>query len=136
MAGKTRAEVQDELAFAIRNGDMLAAGEGGLREKDLNPGMYPADPVVAGKTRAQVQAELAMAIRDGDMMAPGESGLTEYQLNPQRFAQQRAIDAATEQARHDDMQGGGPDLRACSPRAVTKSASAIASDGWPAFRAA
>ena len=38
------------------------------------------------------------------MIAAGESGLTEYQLEPQRYAHQRAIDAATRLAQHDAPQ--------------------------------
>jgi len=106
VAGKTRAQVEAELATAQRNGELVEAS--GLRDKDVTPGMYPADPVVAGKTRAQVEAELATAIRDGDMLAPGDSGLTENQLEPQVYAQQRALDAASQLAQHNDMQGGGP----------------------------
>jgi hypothetical protein len=106
VAGKTRAQVEAELATAQRNGELVDAS--GLKEKDVTPGLYPANPVVAGKTRAQVEAELATAIRDGDMLAPGDSGLTEYQLDPQLYAQQRALDAASQLAQHNDMQGGGP----------------------------
>jgi hypothetical protein len=89
-AGKTRAQVVAELAAATRNGDMLAPGDSGLREKDLHPGLYPADPWVAGKTRQQVESELAVAIRAGDMLAPGELGLPENQLEPQFYASHRA----------------------------------------------
>ena len=84
--GLTRAQVEQQLADAIHNGDMLADGESGLREKDLEPGRYPADPVVAGKTRAQVEGELAQAIANGDMLAPGESGLPENQVEPNFYA--------------------------------------------------
>jgi hypothetical protein len=89
VTGKTRAQANAELATAIRNGDMLAAGDSGLREKDLYPNRYPADPVVAGKSRQQVEAELAVAIRNGDMLAPGELGMRENQLEPQFYAQHR-----------------------------------------------
>lgn len=93
LEGKTREQVKAELAAAQRNGDLLQAN--GLRDRDLTPGLYPADPVVVGKTREQVKAELAVAERDGDMLAPGSSGLTENQLEPQFFARQRAIDDET-----------------------------------------
>jgi hypothetical protein len=89
----TRAQVRADLASAIRNGDMQVAGDSALREKDLAPGNYPADPVVAGKTRQQVESELAVAIHNGDMLAPGELGVTERQLEPSYYAQQRAADA-------------------------------------------
>ncbi len=84
--GLTREQVQQQLADAIRNGDMIADGESGLREKDLEPGRYPAEPVVAGKTREQVRAELAQAIANGDMLAPGELGLPENQVEPNFYA--------------------------------------------------
>lgn len=106
VVGKTRAQVEAETLAARRAGTLLEAS--GLREKDVAPGMYPADPKVAGKSRAEVQAELAMAMRDGDMLVPGDSGLTEAQLEPQVYAQQRAVDQASQVARHNDTQGGGP----------------------------
>jgi hypothetical protein len=76
---KTRAEVQSELAAAMRNGDMLVPGEMGIRERDLRPDLYPATPVV-GKTRAAVQAELAAAIRHGDVLRA--DGLRERDMAP------------------------------------------------------
>jgi hypothetical protein len=36
----TRAQVKSELALAIRNGDMLAPGESGLTERQLDPALY------------------------------------------------------------------------------------------------
>jgi hypothetical protein len=42
VAGKSRAEVKAELAAAIHNGDMLATGESGLTERQLNPTYYAA----------------------------------------------------------------------------------------------
>lgn len=36
----TRAQVKSELALAIRNGDMLAPGESGLTERQLDPAFY------------------------------------------------------------------------------------------------
>lgn len=107
VVGETRSQVKSELAAAIRDGDMIVAGDSGLREKDVSPGLYPVDAVVAGKTRDEVKAELAMAIRDGDMIAAGQSGLTEYQLEPQRYAHQRAIDAAMRLAQHRAPQTTG-----------------------------
>jgi hypothetical protein len=55
---KTRAQVQAELAEAIRTGNLLASGESGLRLNEVNPSKYPAKAVLAGKSRAQVLAEL------------------------------------------------------------------------------
>ena len=106
VVGKTREQVEAETLAAKRAGTLVEAS--GLRDKDVTPGMYPPDPKVTGKTRAEVEAELATAIRDGDMMAPGESGLTENQLQPDVYAHQRAVDAASQVAGHNDMQGGGP----------------------------
>ena len=74
----TRAEVNAELAAAIRSGDMITPS--GLRLKDLSPGLYPADHVLAGKTRKEVDAELAAAERSGDMITP--SGLRLKDLSP------------------------------------------------------
>jgi hypothetical protein len=83
-AQMTREQVKADLAEAIRTGDMLA-GESGLKLNEINPGRYPARPVLAGKTREQVQAELAEAIRTGDMLAGGESGLKLNEINPDRY---------------------------------------------------
>ena len=84
--GMTRAQVKAELAEAMRTGNMLAGGELGLTLRELNPGRYPAAPVVAvSKTRAQVKEELADAIRTGDIIANNESGLTAYEEHPQLY---------------------------------------------------
>jgi hypothetical protein len=82
--GLSRAQVEAQLATAIRNGDMMAPGDLGLTERQLNPSRFPPQPVVAGKTRAQVQAELASAIRNGDMLV-GDSGLREKDLFPAMY---------------------------------------------------
>jgi hypothetical protein len=105
VVGKTRAQVEAETLAAKRAGTLVQASD--LRDKDVAPGMYPRDPVVAGKSRAEVKAELAAAIRDGDMLVPGDPGLTEAQMEPQVYAHQRAADAAL-MAQHNDMRGGGP----------------------------
>jgi len=39
--GRTREEVRAETAEAIRNGDLIASGELGLRENELHPAQYP-----------------------------------------------------------------------------------------------
>jgi hypothetical protein len=81
--GLTRAEVHAQLIKDIRNGDMLAPGESGLTERQLDPADYPAQPAPPpGKTRAQVEAETMAAIRNGDILAPGELGLTYAQEDP------------------------------------------------------
>jgi len=82
MHGRSRAEVQAELAAAQRSGDMLAAGESSQKLNELNPSRYPQPTTPAGKTRAQVLAELADARRSGDLLAAGESGLPQRELHP------------------------------------------------------
>jgi hypothetical protein len=81
--GLSRAQVQAELQAAIRNGDMMAPGDSGLTERQLNPSAYPPAPVVAGKTRAQVDAELVRAIRNGDMLQA--SGLRDKDIEPRMY---------------------------------------------------
>src|SRR5262245_25354200 len=88
--GKTRAQVEAELAAAIRNGDMPTNGELGLRQREQRPDLYPSTPVAA-KTRAQVEAELADAVRDGDMIAAGESGVKEKDLRPASYPADPAV---------------------------------------------
>ena len=78
--GLSRAQMQAELQAAIRNGDMMAPGDSGLTERQLNPSAYPPAPVVAGKARAQVEAELARAIKNGDMIQA--SGLRDKDIEP------------------------------------------------------
>ena len=58
-SGKSRAQVQAELAEAIRTGDIIAVGESSLKLNELYPHRYPAVAKLAGKTRDQVKAELA-----------------------------------------------------------------------------
>ena len=71
-AGVSREQVKAELVQAIRNGDMLADGESGLKLNEMYPDRYPAKQVQAGLTREQVKAELAEALRTGDFMVVGE----------------------------------------------------------------
>jgi len=42
VAGKSRAQVEAELADAIHEGNMFAAGESGMTERQLNPTFYAA----------------------------------------------------------------------------------------------
>ena len=79
---KTREQVRNELAEAIRSGD-IATGESSRSLRELYPQRYPA-VIAVGKTRAQVMAELVEAIRNGDV-ASGESSLTQRELYPQRY---------------------------------------------------
>ena len=76
--GKTRAQVQAELAEAQRTGDIMAnkdAGVPGATLYDLNPSAYPARAAAPVKTRAQVLAELAEAQRTGDIAASKDMAL-------------------------------------------------------------
>lgn len=77
----TREQVRAELDAASRSGDLMAAGDLGLKENELNPGRYPAVAQEPGKTRAQVREELAQALGSGDYQV-GESGLTQQELHP------------------------------------------------------
>lgn len=73
-AGKTRAEVQAELAEANRTGDIYGSGETFVKLNQVFPGRYPSvEPVAMGKTRAQVQAELTDAVRTGDAYSGGDN---------------------------------------------------------------
>jgi hypothetical protein len=60
----SRDQVRAELAQAQRNGDLLAAGEAGLPQNQVNPAAYGAQPA-AGVSREAVQAELAQYRREG-----------------------------------------------------------------------
>ena len=71
LSRRTRDDVRAELQAAQRSGDMLAAGESSQKLNELQPSLYPQQPMVAGKTRAQVLAELAQAQRNGEMPARG-----------------------------------------------------------------
>jgi hypothetical protein len=77
----TREQVRAELDAASRSGDLIAAGDLGLKENELRPGRYPAAAQEPGKTRAQVREELAQALRSGDYQV-GESGFTQQELHP------------------------------------------------------
>lgn len=100
---KTRAQVQAELAEAIRTGDMVAPGESGLKFNELNPSAYPAQPAVPGKTRAQVQAELAEAIRTGDIVGNSETGQKLNELNPSAYPAQPAVAGKTRQQVKEEL---------------------------------
>ena len=92
---KTREQVRNELAEAIRNGDVLAPGESGLTLRELHPERFPAAPATVGKTRDQVRNELAEAMRTGDILANGDSGLTLREQNPQRYPAQVQVAGKT-----------------------------------------
>ena len=83
-APKTREQVKAELAEAIRTGDIVVNGETHQKANEVNPGLYPAKPVLQGKTREEVKAELAEAIRTGDIVV-GEGGEKANELYPSRY---------------------------------------------------
>ena len=94
---KTREQVKAEYAEAVRTGDVIPAGDVGLKLNELYPQRYPHAQVTVGTTRAQVKAELAEAIRTGDMMASGELGLKLNEEFPQRYTKARAVYASKAQ---------------------------------------
>lgn len=81
---KTREQVRNELAEAIRTGD-IATGESSLTLRDLYPQRYPAGPTAVGKTREQVADELREAIRTDDIVGDGDSSLKLNELYPTRY---------------------------------------------------
>jgi hypothetical protein len=92
-SSQSRAQVEAQLAAATRNGDLSVGGETALREKDVSPGAYPADPVIAGRSRAAVEAETMAAIRNGDISTGGQLAMPENTVDPAYYAQRRANDA-------------------------------------------
>jgi Domain of unknown function (DUF4148) len=93
--GMTRTQVKEDLAEAIRTGNMLAPGESGLTLRELDPRRYPAAASPQVKSRAQVRTELADAIRSGDVMANDESGLKVNEEHPRNYPAQVAAAAKT-----------------------------------------
>jgi len=82
---KTREQVRQELAEAIREGTMTY-GESGMQMREAFPESYPKSmvPAMPGRTRAQVSAELEAAQRSGAMPV-GESGFLARELYPERY---------------------------------------------------
>jgi hypothetical protein len=64
---KTRAQVQAELAEAIRTGDIIVDDQMGLTAYQLNPSAFPERAMATGKTRAEVLSELEKARMDGSL---------------------------------------------------------------------
>lgn len=83
---KTRAEVQAELAAAMRDGSFQTGNEGGQALNEQAPSRYPA-VAFSTKTRAQVRAETAEAMRTGDIVTCGAAGLTRREADPRRYPQ-------------------------------------------------
>jgi hypothetical protein len=83
---KTRAEVRQELAEALRNG-AIARGDQELP--------IASAPMAAARTRAEVRAELEAARRSGDLLADGESSLKQNELHPSMFPQRTVVATRT-----------------------------------------
>jgi hypothetical protein len=94
-APKTREQVKAELAEAIRTGDIVVNGETQQKANEVNPGLYPAKPVVQGKTRDEVKAELAEAIRTGNFVANGETQQKANEVNPGLYPAKPVLQAKT-----------------------------------------
>lgn len=90
--GRTRAEVQAELAEAIRTGNIIGTGESSLTLRELNPQRYGAAPAAPSTlTRAQVTAEFEQARIAGDLVTIGESGLPANAMQPGTFPAKPAV---------------------------------------------
>lgn len=87
--GKTRVQVQAELAEARSNDDGGDAVEPltGMKMREINPSQYAANTAVQGKTRAQVRAELAKAqsSRNAGDTVESMTGMTLREINPSRY---------------------------------------------------
>lgn len=88
--GKTRQQVRDELASAVRNNDGGDVKEvtTGLTLREINPSRFAAKNTAPSKTRAEVRAEVVHALNTpdvGDTIEP-TTGLTLREINPARYA--------------------------------------------------
>ena len=83
-SGLTHAQAKAQLEEARRNGDLIVAGELGLKQNELRPDLYPKHTAVPGKTRQQVKEELAQAIRNGEIPV-GDIGEFAYELRPELY---------------------------------------------------
>jgi hypothetical protein len=92
-SSQSRVQVDAQLAAATRNGDLSVGGETALREKDISPGVYPADSMVAGRSRAAVEAETMAAVRNGDISTGGQLAAPENTVDPTYYAGREASDA-------------------------------------------
>jgi hypothetical protein len=79
--GKSREQVQAELAAAQKAGDVI--GPSGFSPHKLFPSQYPTVATGQGKTREQVEAELAAAQKAGDVIGP--SGFSPRELFPGEY---------------------------------------------------
>src|SRR5690606_2754111 len=92
----TRAQVQAELAEAIRRGN-VSSNEGGERLTEAFPHNYSAE-VASTISREQVRAELSEAIRNGDILV-NESGERLNEAFPNNFAQRSTEQKTREEVR-------------------------------------
>ena len=81
---KTRDEVRQELADAVRNGALM---RGEVEPRNLPPG---ADLLAQRRTRSEVRAEFEAAQRSGDLLAAGELNQKLNELYPSRYPHQQA----------------------------------------------
>lgn len=88
----TRAQVQAELAKAIRTGNMMI-GESGELMREAFPNNYPAQ-AKSSKSRAQVKTELAEAVRNGQIVVT-EDGQTLAQMYPHNYPNQTNVASKT-----------------------------------------
>jgi hypothetical protein len=95
-SGPTRAQVQAELAEAIRTGNIIGGGESGLTLRELNPQRYGAAPAAQSTlTRAQVTRAFEQARSAGELVTVGESGLPANQLQAASYPAQPAVAGKT-----------------------------------------
>ena len=83
VVGKTREQVRQELADAIRQGEIVS-GSRGDTQADRYPGRFP-QTQPAGKTREQVRRELVDAKRIGTVVS-GRHGKTLAEQYPTRYS--------------------------------------------------
>jgi len=95
---RTRDQVKAEFAEAVRTGNVVPAGDAGLRLNELYPQRYPQAAATVGVSRAQVKAELAEAIHNGDMVAAGEGDAKLNEKFPQRYPAKVVVTSAKTRA--------------------------------------
>lgn len=85
----TREQVKAELNDALRSGNVVAAGQLGLKENEIHPELYQARAEKASKSRAQVRGELTQAQREGTL-SWGQAGMTQREARPDLYPTQTA----------------------------------------------
>lgn len=89
----TRAQVQAELAEAVRTGNVVV-GESSAKLNQVFPNNYVAQQPASTVTRAQVQAELAEAINAGNIIV-GESSAKLNAVFPQNYVGEQNVASIT-----------------------------------------